>query len=249
MNVNDSIDDNNRTASPTTATKKKATRTYKPKEETKPVYIITENYKFLEKKAEERNMSLRSFVNYLSHSFLRKEELLKKLYPGMSLYSIGKSSLFIKDYRDTFPIDTKSSSESISKDDKTNRPPPPAKTVEVSIIKKDDNSLSLYCSFDNSDECKHIQYALGLPEIYLLLVDERFEELQENGVRVTGHIAEGVIELIRSGKAPHGIKLYHDGSDVFDFEPFQQGEVERQKKEDSNSSTDKALTLLTNRGL
>lgn len=82
------------------------------------------------------------------------------LEPGLSLYSIGKSSLFIKDYAG----------------EKYN---PHGTTVEISrwINNKDNRrTMLLECSIDTAIDCRHVQYALCLPEVALLYGEEKDKE-------------------------------------------------------------------------
>jgi hypothetical protein len=132
----------------------------------KAVYIKIDTYEMLEKYAHENDTSIRQFINNVLKLYIRKEDFLKHYFPEMSLYSIGKESIFIKDY--TWYIEQ-------GFDKKTDNKIHVA-TAEVSrwIDKNDKNrrTMLLHCSIDDSIECKHIRYALGLPEIALLYDDK-----------------------------------------------------------------------------
>jgi hypothetical protein len=150
------------TANTTTQKSSKHQQQQQEKEE-KAVYIKIDTYKMLEECAHKNDTSIRQFVNNILKLYLRKEDFLKKYFPYLSLYTIGKESLFIKDLNPE---------KNTSKDNNTNKdikrfPLVNSATAEIVMLDYRD-PMMLFCSLDQAEDCKHIHYALALLEISLL---------------------------------------------------------------------------------
>ena len=112
-----------------------------------PVDVYRPLYNRVSKKANDRDVSIRRFVNELLKAVLNKYDFLEKAFPELELDVIGRKSLYIKDY-------------SSKKTDLT---------AEVKVGK----SFKLWCSLCNVDDCKHVHYSEIIPDIGHIVPSER----------------------------------------------------------------------------
>jgi hypothetical protein len=137
----------------------------KQQKEENAVYIKIDTYKMLEECAHKNDTSIKQFVNNILKLYLRKEDFLRKYFPGLSLYTIGKESIFIKDLnpeKNTNKSDNTGNNKDIKRFPLVN-----TATAEIVMLDYRD-PMMLFCALDQTEDCKHIHYALALLEISLL---------------------------------------------------------------------------------
>lgn len=89
----------------------------------------------LTKNAENRNLSLRKYVNEILLMSIEKDEFLREYAPYLSKLTVQDNILFIKD----------------------------EKLNAIAQVYLKDHTL--YCTLDESSDCMHIHFALALPEL------------------------------------------------------------------------------------
>jgi hypothetical protein len=104
-----------------------------------PVDVYRIVYNKLSKRASDRDVSIRRFVNDLLKAVLNKYDFLEQAFPELELDVIGKKSLYIKDYS--------------------------SKKADVTAEVKIGKSVKLYCSLCNADDCKHVHFSEIIPDI------------------------------------------------------------------------------------
>ena len=107
------------------------------KQQIVPVDIHRETYNEISKIAEVKNMSLRKLVNEILELDVKKTSFLQTVAPKMSFVELTEDSLVIRE-----------------KDSKKTR------YCQITI-----HNESLWCDIDDIGDCKHIHYALLLPEL------------------------------------------------------------------------------------
>lgn len=93
--------------------------------------------------AKKKNTPLTTYVSDLLAMRISKDHIIERVKPFLSLDSVGENALYIRDYR---------SQDTIA-------------PVIVRYADDKDETVILHCSLDKSDECVHVAYALGLPEL------------------------------------------------------------------------------------
>lgn len=93
--------------------------------------------------AQKKNTPLTTFVSELIAMRVSKDHIVERVRPFLSLDSVGENALYIRDYR---------SQDTIA-------------PVIVRYADDKDETVILHCSLDKSDECVHVAFALGLPEL------------------------------------------------------------------------------------
>ena len=99
------------------------------------IEIHQETYDRLNEKAQEKQTTLKGFVNELLLLNLEKDEFLSKYAPMIQYIGITDNKITLRD----------------------------SKKNQLTDVFKKNNSL--YCTLDDSTDCIHIHYVLALPEL------------------------------------------------------------------------------------
>ncbi|MGA7368187.1 MAG: hypothetical protein WBX01_03595 [Nitrososphaeraceae archaeon] len=118
-----------------------------------PVDIYRLVYNKVSKKANERDVSIRKFVNDLLKAVLKKYDFLEQAFPELQLDVIGKKSLYIKDYS--------------------------SKKADVTAEVRVGKSFKLWCSLCNADDCKHVHFSEIIPDIGHVMSSEYFNSREK----------------------------------------------------------------------
>lgn len=122
------------------------------------VAISLQTYILLKQLASSRDMPLTAFVSEQLEMKIRREQLLKKIKPFLSLESIGGNTMVIRDYRE----------------------PDLVAPVLVRYREEKNEGVLLRCQIDNSEDCVHVAFALGLLELGKIEASERARQDQDN---------------------------------------------------------------------
>lgn len=131
--------------------RKKKSKEQQKKKRDPNVAIHYSLYSILRQLASSRDMPLTSFVSEQLEMMIRREQLLQKIKPFLSLESIGGNIMVIRDYRE----------------------PDLVAPVLVRRREEKNESVLLRCQTDNSEDCVHVAFALGLLELGKIETSER----------------------------------------------------------------------------